>query len=347
MDLGKCCSHMETLISHPARGPSESPAAGTRWVLLNPQLERRAKDDSSAADANTAAACCTSWGQTFTVSFGLAAPPARSSFYCRCLDGTPENDNDDDGSMNLSIIAAQDDCIFMTASVPSRCRGYSGDSDYFLYETSGAARLPSLRPLPGCYFSWLFERYEDAGNVATLRPNTRFLAMDNTGILRLGDGEVLITTLEITYDSPYDTAELCVLRTGGEWALKRVLIVHHECPSCERSRFAFNVTTWTLTLRTDGPMTWVKDGVVDRDEIWQLPNYGCLPRVALQYPIVSSDNSDVICFMLDEDRHIIENADETVWFLEIDIKSKALLSFVHSDFYPYFVYSQLSAKFYR
>ncbi|CAN6362427.1 unnamed protein product [Urochloa humidicola] len=452
---------METLISHTPRAPpSESPApAKPLWVLLNPQLERRAKDDDSsvAADANTAAACCTSWGQSFTVSFALAAPPARSIFYCRCLDGKPKDDDDDDddeeddnndveGSMNLSIIAAHDGCILMQARVPNRYRsGYGSrcDFDYFLYDTGGAARPPSLSLLPGCYISRLFQRHKVAGNNGPfLLPNTRFLDMENTGVLRHGDGEVRVATLEITYDSPYDTAELCVLRAGGEWALQQVAIVHHEggfvenfpeidavvsvgvrfmcwvdylsgffvydmeaqktslelvyvplpvpqperhwgnsdrphmqyCRTlaaagpdtvrlvevaprcccgghgkteCERSRFAFNVTTWTLTLRMEGPMKWVKDSVVDCDEIWQIPNYGCLPRVAPRYPFVSSGNSDVVCFMLCEDHYQINNADKTVWLLEMDTKRKELLSFVRSDVCPYIVYSQLAAKFYR
>lgn len=36
--------------------------------------------------------------------------------------------------------------------------------------------------------------------------------------------------------------------------------------TCERSNFAFNVTTWTLVLRMEEPMAWVKDGVLDCDE---------------------------------------------------------------------------------
>ncbi|CAO2145762.1 unnamed protein product [Urochloa humidicola] len=425
MDLGKSCRQME------------SPAAGPRWVLLNPQLQCMAKGDSSVADANTAAACCTSWGQSFTISFSPVAPPASSIFYCHRLHGTAEDD--DESSMDLSIIAAHDDRVIMQARVPNRCRGSSCDFDYFLYETGGATRPPSLSPLPGCYISRLCERDEDARNVPTLRPNTRFLEKDNTAALRLSDGEVLITQLEITYDEPHDTAEVCVLRGSGEWALKQVPIVLQEggvlqdypqidavvpvgarfmcwvdynsgifmcdmveenspnlvyvplpvrkperrwrssdqphmqyclnlaaagpdtvrlvsvaprccCGGhgktyCERSRFAFNVTTWTLTLRTEGPMTWVKDGVLDCDEIWQLPNYGCLPRVPPKYPFVSLDNPDVVCFMLCEDHYVIDNADETVWLLEIDTKSKALLSFVPSDVCPYNVYSQLPAKF--
>lgn len=71
--------------------------------------------------------------------------------------------------------------------------------------------------------------------------------------------------------------------------------------------------------------------MLDCDELWQLPNYGYLPRVAPKYPIVSSDNHDVVCFLLCEDHYFIDNADETVWLLEIDTRSKALLSVTRRD----------------
>lgn len=77
---------------------------------------------------------------------------------------------------------------------------------------------------------------------------------------------------------------------------------------------------------------------------WQLPNYGRLPRVAPQYPIVSSDNPDVVCFLLCEDHYYIDNADETVWLLEIDTKSKALLSVIRRDTNGSFSDNRMPAK---
>jgi hypothetical protein len=58
----------------------------------------------------------------------------------------------------------------------------------------------------------------------------------------------------------------------------------------------------TLTLSTEEPTTWVKDVVLDSDEIWKwrLPSYGCLPRDKhLEYPMVSSDDPDVIRFKVE------------------------------------------------
>jgi hypothetical protein len=49
-------------------------------------------------------------------------------------------------------------------------------------------------------------------------------------------------------------------------------------------------------------IVWVKDVVLDCDEIckWRLTNYGCLPRNKhLEYPMVSSDDPDVIYFKVE------------------------------------------------
>ncbi|CAD6342166.1 unnamed protein product [Miscanthus lutarioriparius] len=308
---------METLTD---RGPSDPTAAAPRWVLLNRTILKDSR--SSAADAKTTAASCTSSGLPFCVSFSIAAPPERSSFLYDLLAGigsTPSSDNDKDTmDLQLQIVAAHDDSVL----IESR-----------------------------------FDRDKDARQVPTRSAEARNLSLFNdTCILRLGDGEVLVAQLEVGYDALYCTAELCVLRPGHDWVLKRLPIVHHEgegelrhptrlhplrhvgrepqtpiciplpvppprtryhssdrpdmlyCrnlaaagpgavrlvsvaprsgpgkTSCERSTFAFNVTTWTLTLRTEEAMVWVKDGVLDCDELWQLPNYGHLPRVAPTVP---------------------------------------------------------------
>uniref|UniRef100_K3ZMD7 DUF1618 domain-containing protein n=1 Tax=Setaria italica TaxID=4555 RepID=K3ZMD7_SETIT len=312
------------------------------------------------------AASFTSSGKSFTVSFILAPPPATSSYHCDwIIGGAPGhgyNSNDDlrhrivpdrDRSNDLLVIEAHDDSVLIKMSVPERRGCFL--RDYFLYETGGAARPPSLSLLPGCYISKQFEREKGP------TPNDRPRSLDNwnTGVLRRGGGELQVAQLEVMYgDPPHDTAGLCVVRPGAEWDLKRLPIVHQEAgelpqwpeldaavpvgvrfmcwvdyvngfflcdmaepggdlprqgthgrnsgrrpylpycrnlaaagcdavrfvsvaprcccgghseTSCERSRFAFNVTTWTLTLRTEGPMTWVKDGVLDCDELWAAP----------------------------------------------------------------------------
>ncbi|CAL4982147.1 unnamed protein product [Urochloa decumbens] len=114
--------------------------------------------------------------------------------------------------------------------------------------------------------------------------------------------------------------------------------------SCHRSRHAFTVTTWTMTLRPDKPMAWVKDGVLDSDELWALPEYGSLPRVPLQYPVVSSDDADIVCFVVRSDygRYL---ADSQTWTVEVNTRSKTLRSVVPcSSFMAWKAESIITAK---
>ncbi|KAL6653291.1 hypothetical protein ACP70R_008869 [Stipagrostis hirtigluma subsp. patula] len=97
--------------------------------------------------------------------------------------------------------------------------------------------------------------------------------------------------------------------------------------TCAHSQFAFTVTSWTLSLSMDKPMTWVKDGVLDCVELWSQPGYEGLPRVHVQCPIVSSDNPDIICFRVSDER-FVNYKDGKVWMLEVDIRKKAILSVV-------------------
>nr|CAB3489279.1 unnamed protein product [Digitaria exilis] len=153
----------------------------------------------------------------------------------------------------------------------------------------------------------------------------------------------------LSHERPYMPYR-CGLGAAGLDAVRFVSVAPRCCcgghgkTSCKRSRFAFNVTTWTLTLKKERPMIWVKDGVLDCDELWQLPYYGCLPRVAPEYPMVSSDNPDVVCFVLFENSYVIDNADKTVWMLEVDTRRKVLLSVVLHGSGGYYADCRLPAK---
>ncbi|RCV37837.1 hypothetical protein SETIT_8G094100v2 [Setaria italica] len=415
---------MQTLTNPKAL--SDPPAARPRWVMLNPYVDNHKDSDLFAADAKTRAASCSSSGQFFSVSFVLAPPPESSRYYCDWIGGAPGDGNDSrhqilpdrDESKSLRIIAAHVDSLLIQIWFPKRRHGFrnANTCDYFLYETGGGARPPTLPLLPGCYVSKQLEREKDARHDPTPRGEGRPRSLDkgDTGMLPSDEGELLVALLEVMYDvdrGQHDTAELSVLRSGRrEWELKQLPIEHlehheggelpqwpelqaavpvgvrfmgfflcdveagispdkvwyvplpvpapkgyccdddrspylpycrnlaaagrdavrfvnvaprfccggHGKTSCERSRFAFNVTTSNLTLRADGePMTWVKDGLLDCDELWLLLNYGRLPRVAPKYPIVSSDKTDVVYFVLCENHYFMDNADKTVWMLEI------------------------------
>ena len=127
------------------------------------------------------------------------------------------------------------------------CRWSRDMLEYFLYE-AGAGRTPSLSLLPGCNVSMQFDRDKDACQVPTRIGEARGLSLANgTGILRRGEGEVLVAEVEV----------------------------------------------------------------------------GCLPCVAPHCPIVSSDDPDIVCFRVCENNY---GADNMLWMVEINTRSKVLLS---------------------
>ncbi|CAD6257936.1 unnamed protein product [Miscanthus lutarioriparius] len=139
---------------------------------------------------------------------------------------------------------------------------------------------------------------------------------------------------------PDETRAYCTLGAAGPDAVRFVGVSPPRCclgdfpgkTSCEGSSSSFNVTTWTMTLSTEEATTWVKDVVLYCDEIWKwrLPNYGCLPRDKHpEYPMVSSDDPDVIYFKVEDDPDVICFKVE-VMAVEINTRTKKLLSVVPS-----------------
>ncbi|KAJ1274695.1 hypothetical protein BS78_05G081400 [Paspalum vaginatum] len=114
----------------------------------------------------------------------------------------------------------------------------------------------------------------------------------------------------------------------------------HGTSTCARSRFAFKVTAWTMNLGTSTAgktSPWVKAGELDSDEIWALPGYEGLPRTPLERPVVSSDNPDIVCFIVrDEIRPGVLGWKASK--VEVDMRKRVLLSAVpcDADTYPYY-----------
>lgn len=98
---------------------------------------------------------------------------------------------------------------------------------------------------------------------------------------------------------------------------------------CVRGRFAFTVTAWTLSLMEEedelSSATWVKDGVLDCEDVWGFPGYGGIPKVSLEYPIVSAENPDVVCFIVCEN-HYAPSEEMKVWIVEVNVRTKELIS---------------------
>ncbi|KAL6658324.1 hypothetical protein ACP70R_003910 [Stipagrostis hirtigluma subsp. patula] len=441
---------METLTQQTGRSGSPAPSstAGQRWVMLDCLSNRRA-ESSATVDGNTMVACRTSTGWPINVSFVFTAAPASSLFY---YDWAGVALVVDERFHRPVVIAAHGDSIVLQMMVP-QCStmkrsaiGYSSDVtiDHFLYETGAATgRPPSISMLPACDLPMPFE----GGGDPSRGNHRRGMRINDTGVLRHGEDELLIAQLELACDEPSDTADLYVLRVGHEWELKqavpivdvngegnkgdktssrwrgtdavfpigdrflcwvnynsgfllcdmatveggpklwrvplpaeaiietdddddwprmqqsrsmgaaghravRFVSIDPRCccgapgmSTCAQGRFAFTVTTWTLAISTDQPvaMTWVKDNVLDCYDLWVLPSYKGLPRLYLQYPTVSLDNPDIICFVIKDD-NFDRYEDWKAWVVEVDMRSKSLLSAIHCSINRSMGSCPLSAK---
>ncbi|KAL6639725.1 hypothetical protein ACP70R_022547 [Stipagrostis hirtigluma subsp. patula] len=114
--------------------------------------------------------------------------------------------------------------------------------------------------------------------------------------------------------------------------------------TCEGSRVAFTVTTWTMNIGTDEPMTWVKDDVLECEELWALPGYEGLPHAHLECPVVSLDKPNIVCFLVSNHNLNVSYEDWKEWMVEIDMKNKAIMSAVEFDSDSWRAYHHLPAK---
>nr|CAB3489288.1 unnamed protein product [Digitaria exilis] len=155
------------------------------------------------------------------------------------------------------------------------------------------------------------------------------------------------------YDPHYYTNDLHPLEdahnigAAGTSAVRFVAVEPRCCCggfgrcSCPRSRHAFTVTTWTLTLTMDEPIKWVKDTVLDCEELWALPGYEGIPRLHLKCPVVCLDNPDVIWF------RVVSYEDEKAWMIQVDTRRKALLAAVIQTIGPFGSYNPYNPYFLR
>ncbi|TVU26518.1 hypothetical protein EJB05_29068, partial [Eragrostis curvula] len=131
------------------------------------------------------------------------------------------------------------------------------------------------------------------------------------------------------------TRNMCAVNGAADDAVRLVSVDPRCCcggpvhgrSTCSRSRFAFTVTTWTASLSMEEPMKWVKEGVLDCEELWAQPGYEGLPHVLPENPVISFDNPDVVCFTIRE-RNFDSYDDRKLWRIEVDTRTKALLSVV-------------------
>nr|CAB3489235.1 unnamed protein product [Digitaria exilis] len=295
---------------HP-RGPSNSPSCPSTCP----------SNDSSSittTSSRTTAESHTSIGHRLRVSFDLVAPPAISLLRYTCTETTPEDEFSDH-----DVIAAHGDTVVAAQPGGRRCPGWQFVVARIkvLAEHNGGHGMANLCVLRPGSSQWEHKRlvpiaHEEgdelmeplSGPDMALPVGDRFLCWEYCPKLRHVPLPVL------SYDPDCYTNDLPPLTdsqsmgVAGDSAVRFVAIEPRCCCggfgrcSCPKSRHAFTVTTWTLTLTMDEPIAWVKDTVMDCEELWALPGYEGIPRLHLQSPIVSLDKLDIIWFRVDTRR---------------------------------------------
>ncbi|KAL6658437.1 hypothetical protein ACP70R_004023 [Stipagrostis hirtigluma subsp. patula] len=84
---------------------------------------------------------------------------------------------------------------------------------------------------------------------------------------------------------------------------------------------------------TDKEMSWVKEGMINCEEIWALPGCEGLPRVHPEFPVLSSADPDVVCFMVREE-NFVSLEERKTFLVEFDTRSKALKSVIRGSTGP-------------
>ncbi|TVT99931.1 hypothetical protein EJB05_54672, partial [Eragrostis curvula] len=128
-------------------------------------------------------------------------------------------------------------------------------------------------------------------------------------------------------DSEPKTSRNVCATAGGAVKLVDVFTTHRcgcdgmdAATKCSRSCCPCTVETWTLRM---DDMVWVMDGRVDAAELCALEAWQGLPRVKLEYPVVSVDDPNLICFLVwDEPVKYYEKQ----WMVMVDMRSKTVQS---------------------
>ncbi|PUZ44006.1 hypothetical protein GQ55_8G053500 [Panicum hallii var. hallii] len=115
-------------------------------------------------------------------------------------------------------------------------------------------------------------------------------------------------------------------------------------PACAHSRYAFTIRAWSTDLAMDEPPAWVEDGEIACEELWALPGYEGLPRANLQCPVVCLDDPDAVCFLVSNAHFVSSYKERKTWMVQLNIKTKTLLSVAEFTADPWQAYSHSPAK---
>ncbi|CAL5051858.1 unnamed protein product [Urochloa decumbens] len=200
-------------------------AALPNWVMLERFVFRRDDPNSFREDRRTSAACSTSTGARFDVSFVLAEPHTPSRLYL----SWPEGPKDE---WVCYLVAAHRDLVLLRLdSLVDESQPFGEvRHEYFIYIADPTSQIPPLlRPLPQC-----MEHDSDLG-----RPLTFAFSPRAVGLLCHGEDEFAVAYLGVWWSHVTSEmeAELWVLRSsssccrddGAEnWEKQRLPIPYEE-----------------------------------------------------------------------------------------------------------------------
>jgi hypothetical protein len=64
----------------------------------------------------------------------------------------------------------------------------------------------------------------------------------------------------------------------------------------------FKLTSWTMKITDEANVSWTIDSVLDYDDLWKLDDIAQLPRIPLEFPVISMANRSTMCFVLREEK---------------------------------------------
>ena len=86
-----------------------------------------------------------------------------------------------------------------------------------------------------------------------------------------------------------------------------------------------------MKITDEANMSWAIDSLLDSDDLWKLDDFAQrLPRIPLEFPVVSMANPSTMCFVLREEKGRAEtgyrNYYDDTWLVTIDMANMTVMS---------------------
>ncbi|KAF8745053.1 hypothetical protein HU200_013465 [Digitaria exilis] len=229
------------------------------------------------------------------------------------VDESEEEEEEDVDEWGIRVIAAHGDSVLVKLS-HLRCP-YDYESIHLLYRAGALGR-----------HRWLCFRNETSSQSPSNSIDMTTRSLHKVGTQAFSD-EATPMTYETGFllcdvaDEESPKVRYVPLPPGVCWAPKGY---DDGEPKHSKNMGAAGASTVSM----DDPLMWVRDGEIDCDEIWGQLGYEGLPQANLECPIMSLDEPNVVCFLVNNCPFVNRYEDRMVWMIKLNIKTKALLSAV-------------------